>query len=402
MADLTSGGKKGEARLIQEMVRTPQAVWFTGGTAKRVRQEVKATVKRAAGKKSVPVLVAYNIPFRDCEQYSAGGATSIRNYESWINGFAAGIGKEKAIVILEPDSLGIIPWYTNISGQLGWCQPAQADPLTAASERFQMLNYAVDTLKSHQNVKVYLDGTHSAWLSVGDIADRLIKAGVEKADGFFLNVSNYQLTSHELEYGTWVSDCIQLIEHSSLQPGQCPSQYYPASPDDFSTWSKTDTAYTRLFADKGVKQDPSAQAHFIIDTSRNGQGPWTPSSGTSYPDPQVWCNPPHRGLGPRPTTDTGNPLADAFLWIKIPGESDGSCTRGLTDNGGVDPVWGQVDPTAGAWFSKMALELANNANPPLASSKASIRAHRGKWRSQESRTARHTLNSRLSDRGQEE
>ena len=37
---------------------------------------------------------------------------------------------------------------------------------------------------------------------------------------------------------------------------------------------------------------------------------------------------------------------DALLWVKLPGESDGTC------NGG---------PAAGAWFPSMALELARNA-----------------------------------------
>ena len=68
---------------------------------------------------------------------------------------------------------------------------------------------------------------------------------------------------------------------------------------------------------------------------------------------------------PRPRT--GTPLADAYLWIKVPGESDGQCSRGLgTGNNVVDPVWGQVDPAAGQWFDEQALELAQLANPPLA------------------------------------
>ena len=66
---------------------------------------------------------------------------------------------------------------------------------------------------------------------------------------------------------------------------------------------------------------------FVVDTSRNGQGPWTPPAGV-YPDPQDWCNPPARGLGTRPTAATGVPGLDAYLWVKVPDESDGSCTRG--------------------------------------------------------------------------
>ncbi len=105
--------------------------------------------------------------------------------------------------------------------------------------------------------------------------------------------------------------------------------------------------------------------HFVIDISRNGQGPWNPA-GKGYPDEQDWCNPPARGLGLRPTANTGVPLLDAYLWVKIPGASDGECTRGLGPGGTpVDPEWWIIDPAAGAWFPQMALDLAKNANPPL-------------------------------------
>ena len=173
IADLISSGNEDDANLIREMIDTPQAVWFTNGSPKSVQQDVKNTVKRAAGKKTVPVLVAYNIPFRDCSQFSAGGGTTLEEYKAWIDGFAAGIGDENAVVILEPDGLGIIPWYKQFRGtpaeaaDYEWCQPAEADEATAADERFEMLNYAVDALKAHPNVSVYLDGTHSAWLGSG-------------------------------------------------------------------------------------------------------------------------------------------------------------------------------------------------------------------------------------------
>ena len=119
----------------------------------------------------------------------------------------------QAIVILEPDGLGIIPWYdpygsADGSTSLEWCQPAEADPATAAPERFAMLNYAVDVLADLSNVTTYLDGTHSAWLGVGDIAHRLVQAGVADVDGFFLNASNYQYTTNNVHYGYWISACI--------------------------------------------------------------------------------------------------------------------------------------------------------------------------------------------------
>jgi cellulase/cellobiase CelA1 len=80
-------------------------------------------------------------------------------------------------------------------------------------------------------------------------------------------------------------------------------------------------------------------------------------------DAQDWCNPPDRGVGLRPTTNTGDPLLDAYLWVKIPGESDGLCYRWT--QGPLDPVRNMQDPPAGQWFPQMALELVRNANPPL-------------------------------------
>lgn len=364
IARLTATGHFRQAARLAEMVRTPQAVWVTGGSGRALTQSVKAEVSRAAGKKTVPVLVAYNIPFRDCSQYSAGGAASVAEYQAWIDAFAAGIGNREAAVMLEPDGLGIIPWYTTINGAQEWCQPAEADPATAAADRFAMLNYAVDALTALPRTSVYLDGTHSAWLGVGDIADRLVKAGVERADGFFLNVSNYETTERQLKFGTWIATCVYYgtagPEWARGHFDWCASQYYPADPADFSTWTRTDAWYAENVGDVPADR----LAHFVVDTSRNGQGPWSAPAGVTWPDPQTWCNPPDRGLGLRPTTATGEPLADAFLWVKTPGQSDGQCDRGTGT--GRDPARGGIaDPAAGAWFPEQALELVTYANPPL-------------------------------------
>lgn len=365
IAQLTAAGQKPLADKLRTMIDTPQAVWYTGGsTGHKLTQDVKAELQRAAGKQTVPVLVAYNIPFRDCAQYSAGGATTVAEYKDWIDAFAAGIGDHRVAVILEPDGLGIIPHYTSINGAAEWCKPAEANPATAAAERFEMLNYAVDKLAALPAASVYLDGTHSAWLGSGDAADRLVKAGVQRADGFFVNVSNYETTERQLKYGSWISKCIYFgTEGPDWARGHfdwCASQYYPANPADFSTWGLTDAWY-----DANVGNvSPADLAHFVVDTSRNGQGPWTPPAGNGWPDPQVWCNPPDRGVGQRPTAQTGHPLADAYLWIKIPGQSDGQCDRGTGT--GTDPARGGLsDPPAGAWFPQQAIELVQLANPAL-------------------------------------
>jgi endoglucanase len=391
IAELVSQGQPAAADQIRAMIETPQAVWFTRGTPRSVKQDVRQVVTRAESSGTVPVLVAYNIPFRDCAQFSAGGATTPDEYRAWIDGFAAGIRNRRAIVILEPDGLGIIPWYdpygsADGSNALEWCQPAEAVPTTAAAERFAMLTSAVDALGTLPGVRLYLDGTHSAWLGVGDIAHRLGQAGVADADGFFLNVSNYQFTSNTRQYGRWISACLAYATQVAIGDFfGCPNQYWNGGPlpakiaelrgewvgvalDRFGEWDDDadDPARNSSGINLRYRNMLGAVAPavgFVIDTSRNGQGPW---AAPAYPDAQDWCNPPGRGLGPTPTLDTGEPLVTAYLWIKVPGESDGECTRGLGPAGStVDPEWGGVDPGAGKWFPEMALDLTANANPPL-------------------------------------
>lgn len=348
IADLTSSGDKADARLIREMIETPQAVWFTSGTPNSVEQDVRQTVQRADGKGAVPVVVAYNVPGRDCSQYSAGGAATGDAYKAWIDGFAAGLGDHKVVVILEPDGLALLPTDCG--------QPDTYD-------RVGLINYAAHALLRDPHAAVYLDAGHSAWHSVGDMASRLVAGGVQDVQGFFLNPSNYRATDHELKFGTWISKCIAFAnnpEEGGWRLGHydyCASQYYPANPNDFSTWHLSDEWYD---ANLGHAVPTT---HFVIDTSRNGQGPWTPPADHPAGDPQDWCNPPNRGLGYQPTANTGQPLVDAYLWVKIPGQSDGQCYRWTS--GPLDPVRGVQDPPAGQWFPDMALELVRNANPPL-------------------------------------
>lgn len=342
--------------------RIASASWFTSGTPEIVEAKVRDLVDRATAAGQVPVLVAYNIPYRDCALYSAGGARDGAAYLAWMKGFASGIGERHAIVILEPDGLGIIPWHQTLDGTVEHCRPAGQDG-RAAVARYEQLRGAVAILAGLPNVRVYLDGTGSSWLAPGEAANRLIKADVARTNGFFLNVSNFESDARVIPYARWVSDCIALVTRGGIDPRACPSQYAPADFKDHRTWGATDAAFDRLFEKAGMKRDPASQKHAVIDTSRNGRGSWEPPVG-KYPDAEVWCNPPDRGLGRRPTLVSGNPYVDAFLWIKIPGESDGECYRG--QGGPADPERGLTAPPAGSWFSEQARELIEFANPPIA------------------------------------
>jgi endoglucanase len=421
IAGEVKGRDLADALRLTAMEATPQAVWLTGGTPAQVQTQVRQTMAEAALTNTVPVLVSYNIPFRDCAGYSAGGALDTPSYEAWIDAVAAGIGsRQQAVVILEPDSLGLRPGSE--------CQPTVTDasgavvpaPGADTATRYALLNYAVDKLAaSAPKALVYLDGTHSGWLNVGDASTRLVSGGVARAAGFFVNVSNYQLSPNLAQYATWISACIAY--GTNVVPGDfgsCPNQYWNGGPlpsldaqlfgewngvalDPYNAWSDTSTtqdlntsAINLRFANMLGSTVPTAR--FVIDTSRNGRGPLNGAQFAAAPfnqPPNVtatltsgnWCNPPGAGLGLRPTANTGIALLDAYLWIKTPGESDGSCARNDDGSGPrawdftqynpwnvtgqaqntFDPLWGMIDPAAGLWFSQQALQLAQNATPPL-------------------------------------
>lgn len=139
-------------------------------------------------------------------------------------------------------------------------------------ERFDLIRYAVDTLTKDPNAAVYVDAGHLRWHSPDDMAARLNQAGVGHARGFSVNTANFFTTEDEIGYGEAIS---------GLTNG----------------------------------------SHYVVDTSRNGAGP--------APDGDLnWCNPSGRALGAAPTASTAGAHADAYLWIKRPGESDGSCGKG--------------------------------------------------------------------------
>ncbi|HEU5156933.1 MAG TPA: glycoside hydrolase family 6 protein [Streptosporangiaceae bacterium] len=343
-------GRTADAAAMRSLAKISQAIWFTKGTPAEVRGQVHEVVTAAARAHQVPVLAAYYIPGRDCSQYSAGGAPSEQAYRQWISAFAKGIGGRRAVVILEPDGLALLSseaWC----GEGGGGSTGLPEDFSLVDERFREVNYAITTLRRQPRTAVYIDSGHSAWQQINDydagfgvpnqqlgMASRLLKGGIAKADGFFLNVSNYRSDAELAEYGTNLSKCLAFRMRTGA-----------------TTCTDADIA--------AVPNDARRLTHFVVDTSRNGQGPWTPPAGV-YTDAQDWCNPPGRGLGIRPTTDTGNPLIDARLWVKRPGESDGSCTRGTA--GPEDPEYGIVDPAAGVWWADYALGLAQRANPPLA------------------------------------
>lgn len=260
-----------DAALLDELAAQPAALWL-GDFTPDVESAAAERVAAARAEGALPVLVAYDIPRRDCGLHSAGGAADAGAYRAFVAALARGIGRDPAVVILEPDAL------------------AGMDCLTPRerTERQRLIAEAAARLSALPGTSVYIDAGNPAWIGPAEMARRLRSAGVRRAAGFALNVSNFRRTAENRAYGLALS--------------------------------------RRL-----------GGAPFVIDTSRNGLGP--------APDGE-WCNPPGRGLGERPTATTGDPLAHAYLWIKRPGESDGSCGGG---------------PPAGVFWPEYALGLARRA-----------------------------------------
>ncbi|MCT9079402.1 glycoside hydrolase family 6 protein [Streptomyces fulvoviolaceus] len=272
VATYDKAGKDDDAEQIRKIAEQPTGQWI--GT-ENPEQEARGFTEAADKADRTALLVLYNIPHRDCGQYSQGGAADGNAYRTWIDGVAAGIGDRSATVILEPDAvLHLVDGCTQDEFH---------------EERYDLLQGAITKLKSLKNTQVYLDAGNAGWGHPDQIFEPLQWAGIDKADGFSVNVSNFYSTEDSIKYGK------------------------------------------ELSAKVGGK-------HFVIDTSRNGNGPYTGGDAD-----ERWCNPPGRALGETPTTKTADDLVDAYVWVKRPGESDGECKGG---------------PKAGQWWAEYALKLA--------------------------------------------
>ncbi|MFJ2646384.1 glycoside hydrolase family 6 protein [Streptomyces sp. NPDC087420] len=250
-------GDRNSARLLRKIAEQPAASWI-GPDDPRAQAEAVTTAATEADRDAL--LVLYNIPHRDCGQYSKGGAADGDAYRTWIDEVAQGIGARRATVILEPDA---------VLHLADGCTPE-----AFREERYGLLGAAVERLGRQPGTSVYLDAGNPGWRTPDALFEPLRRAGLARADGFAVNVSNFFPTAESVDFGK------------------------------------------RLSARVGGKP-------FVIDTSRNGNGSYT--SG----DPgENWCNPPGRALGEAPTVRTGDPLVKAYLWIKRPGESDGECRGG--------------------------------------------------------------------------
>jgi endoglucanase len=276
-AAAASSTDEARAELLGKVAGQPTGIWLGAEIApSAVRDEVRTVLREAAAQRAAPLFVLYAFPFHGCTANGDQAAVSamIAGYQQWIEQVALGIGTSKAVLVVEPDALA---------------QSVTLSCLTAGQQasRLAVLRAAVTRLARLPHAVVYLDAGNARWQPVPVMARLLRAAGVLAVRGFALNVSNFDPTSAEASYGDQLSARLD-------------------------------------------------NAHFVIDTSRNGAGS----------PPQAWCNPPGQALGLPPTANTPDARVDAWLWIKPPGVSDGTCGGG---------------PPAGTFWSAYAIDLAASA-----------------------------------------
>ncbi len=391
---------------MQTVKSYPTAIWLdrivaiTGGAANGGRKSLVQTLDAVLAQKqgSTPItatFVIYDLPGRDCHALASNGelpltAAGLETYKTqYIDAIASVFALPayqdiRIIAVIEPDSLPNL--VTNMSDPE--CAQAYSSGIYQDSIR-----YALNKMHAIPNVYNYMDIGHSGWLGWDsnrqpaiDLITTVVggtTAGLASVDGFISATAN-----------TTPLDEPNLPD-PNLSIGGNPlksASYYEWNPY-FDEADFTAAMYTGFVA-KGWPESIG----FLVDTSRNGWGGAnrpTSASGTTVSDYANsgridkrthrgnWCNPLGAGIGQPPqSSPTGYPAShlDAFVWVKPPGESDGSSSAIANDEGKgfdrmCDPTYtipsGQLTgaspgaPLSGQWFHSQFVELVQNAYPVI-------------------------------------
>jgi cellulose 1,4-beta-cellobiosidase len=383
----------------ERIANTPTAVWLDRIAAIEgapnsqsngpmgVRDHLDAALTQGAG---FIQFVIYNLPGRDCAALASNGelgTTELPRYKAeYIDPIAAIMGDAKyralrIINVIEVDSLPNLVTNQNV---------AKCAEMKANGGYVQGIAYALQKLGALPNTYNYVDAGHHGWLgwdtNLGPSAELFAEtarmAGMQNVHGFITNTANYSaLREPFLDVNASVNGT-------------------PLRQSKWVDWNfyVEELSFAQAFRQKLISLGFDASIGMLIDTSRNGWGgaarPQRASSSTSIDsfvdesriDRRIhagnWCNQSGAGLGERPRANP-EPDIDAYVWIKPPGESDGSSTQIANDEGKgfdrmCDPTYGgnmlngnsatgalSGAPLSGAWFAAQFQELMRNAYPPL-------------------------------------
>lgn len=398
---------------MQAVKSRPTAVWLDridaifGGAVNSGRLSLEGHLLEALQQKQsgVPItvsIVVYNLPDRDCAALASNGTLNADNdglaiyKRDYIDAIADIVSDPRfadlrIVATIEPDSLPNLVTNTNVAA----CGKVASDGTYVDG-----ISYALATFSQIPTVYTYLDIAHSGWLGwdnnltgsvqlYTDLVSNVAAGDMTVVDGFVTNVSNYTpveeifLPDPDFDFdGDFV--------------GIRSSSYFQWNPV-FDEKDFAEALHARFVAN-GFPQDIA----ILVDTSRNGWGgasrPRAANDTASTEDQYVldsrldkrnargnWCNVSGAGIGSEPQVlPFGNAsVIEAYVWIKPPGESDGTsdssqttpddegksfdpnCSPTFTTSDGV--LTGAMDgaPPAGSWFPAQFRMLINNANPVL-------------------------------------
>ncbi|MEE2040974.1 glycoside hydrolase family 6 protein [Nocardiopsis sp. CT-R113] len=362
-----------------------------------LREHLDEAVVQAAGEPLVFQVVIYNLPGRDCAALASNGElgpNEIDRYKSeYIDPIAEILADPayadlRIVTTVEIDSLPNL--VTNVSPRE--TATPECDQMLANGNYVEGVGYALAELGAIDNVYNYVDAGHHGWIGWQDNfsasaalfyeAANTAGASPEDVHGFIANTANYSAL---------VEDNFSIDQTVAGTP---------VRQSEWVDWNQftDELSFSQALREELVSQGFPSGIGMLIDTSRNGWGgpdrPTGPGPQTSVDafvdggryDQRIqsgnWCNQSGAGLGERPQASPESGI-DAYVWMKPPGESDGSSTEIPNEEGkGFDRM---CDPTyegnprngnnlsgaladapiSGHWFSAQFQELLDNAYPPL-------------------------------------
>jgi cellulose 1,4-beta-cellobiosidase len=414
---------------------TPTFVWMDhigaiyGGAAANGRmslaQHIAAAATQANGAEIVVQLVIYDLPDRDCAALASNGelsiaggdtvtgptgaketlsGTGLQEYESdyitpIVQALSAAPSNIRFVLVVEDDSLPNIVTNTGYSFSIANCIAAnggESYPTYSMTGVYvEAIQYALNQFHALPNVYNYLDIGHHGWLGWTEGAGLafpfyadVVKgttAGLASVDGIITNTANYGPTKEPYMTAT------EEVGGNEVES----ATFYSFDPEI------DEADYAQEFYTGLTGAGFPSTIGFLIDTSRNGWGgplrPTGPSTSTvlntfvdatkidERDDMGQWCNQANQGIGSFPTVNPGGATnLLAYVWVKPPGESDGtypgSVYNGVTETGG-DPNCNptntntlangmEIDsipnsPPAGTFWNTEFLEDVQNAFPPI-------------------------------------
>ena len=332
-------------------------------------------------------LVVYDLPDRDCSALASNGELQSANngmalYKAqFIDRIAAIVARPayaglRIVTVIEPDS------FPNMLTNVGVGKPV-CDMVNQNKVYVEGIRYAIGKFAALKNVYMYLDIAHSGWLGWDNNRSKAIAGFKELVQGatasgnlgvirgFATNTANYTPLDEPF------FDGVDTVVNTGGT-----TQFYE--------WNRMvdELSYIDRLRSEFVAAGFPATLSFIVDTSRNGWGgaKRPAAMAADVDDMRIdrrahrgnWCNVKDAGIGERPRAnpDPNRPYLDAFVFVKPPGDSDGTsdstATTPNSEGKRFDPMCGSgnVDalggaPHAGSWFHEQFLMLLRNAHPTL-------------------------------------